>query len=482
LFKPDGSGHLCYENISWNKNGDLHLGSLKDDNDEIPTVTIGDGAWIVTAAGNIKAANNNAKFNKDGSGYIGGLDANQKYKGLSWDKFGDVTINSQLKYNFQVVDLNTNIIENSKPTSMIISDVNKYLIQDSSNNPSDGKKIYLNWWASNITVGAVVDVDIINGTNNTIILAGVGNSFAQKNTSIYIPLRKEHDFKVPQSNFTLGKLSYTDTAGLTNNIYLLPGTTLQLQLYKDTNNLTTGYIKNISAFQILSNLTSDGGVVDTNVLCSIAPEHNNAPANNALLSSSNDGKQKSEFTIKHIFEADYEDTIAYAFLTACKDSGKDFKIRTKLTNFKIDANTGTPYSSASSNYASINYFDNTSKKANHLELYKLNKNYTLPWIRVAGDLSTLEKALINGYQLDVTKEFLDLKLPYAVTLNYYVPEYGKLFKSKEINFKEGQVSINNAFIFDDSTSDETLSNLIATLFNSTHKSLDVYTFLTFRSV
>lgn len=482
LFKPDGSGHLCYENISWDENGNLYLGSLGDNT----TVTVGDGAWIVTADGNIKAANNNAMFRSNGSGYLGGFDtATQKYKGLSWDEAGNVTINSQLKYNFQVIDLNTTISESSKPTSLIIKDVNKYLIKDSSAStylldPNYSKKsLYLAWWASAITPGTIIDVEIINGTSDTITIQGLSNNLWSKNkTNILVPIRNSNDYILPQNNFSLKELNY-NTGGYTNQIFLLPGTTLQLQLYKENENATTlGYVKNIDAFQLTSSDTGTNGKIQvTNVLCSIAPEHNNLPINNAGIADASNNRSQHHYMLRCLFDYNYSNLDSLR--TICKNNNLKLGINGLITSL---------YPSTSSNvlvtftddrkYKTVSLFNEDYSSNNITGLKDLSLNYGLTFSEVTDNIyiSSVRNIINRLYTLNIGNNINDFKnvdVPYSVTLNLYIPTYGKLFTSTPINLNSSSLTINEQFKF----GNDIIDNLLATLFNSTQKSLDIYTFI-----
>lgn len=477
LFKPDGSGHLCYENISWDENGNLYLGSLGDDT----TVTVGDGAWIVTADGNIKAANNNGMFRKDGSGYLGGL-KNQIPKGLSWDTEGNVTINSQLKYNFQVIDLANNNSEIAKPSNLIISDVNKYLVKDSSSSTyalvdpnSDKKSVFINWWTSNITPGTFIDVEIINGSNDAIIVKGVTDSLL-KASSILIPVRTEHDYVLPQNNFTLTELNYS-TGGYTNQIYLLPGTNLQLQLYKESDNSTVlGYVKNIGSFQLTST-DSSGSIRNTNVLCSIAPEHNNSPVNNVNISDINGNKLDAHYMLKFMFE--YNITNMYNFTQVCKNNNLKFGLRRTITSISENDETyNVSINQIPNMHQSISLFDD-NYNVDIAKLKDLNLNHGFVWSTLITDIESVSRTLNQVFQLNIEdiKSFQNANVPYSVTLNWYIPEYNKLYKSNTVNLDNSQLSAFEQFRF----SNDDITNLTTVLLNSTHKSLDVHVFLSFEA-
>ena len=133
-FNPNGSGHLCNKNISWDAAGNLSIGSLKSSGGITPpTVTIGDGAWVTTADGGIKTANNNAYFAPDGSGYIGGLDTKNNPKGVSWQSDGDITIHKKALYKPVFIEVNSEVSETNPPVGLSIDLENSiYIIKNSS--------------------------------------------------------------------------------------------------------------------------------------------------------------------------------------------------------------------------------------------------------------------------------------------------------------------------------------------------------------
>lgn len=472
-FDSDGSGHLCYENISWDESGNLFLGSLTGAEGEIPTVTIGDGAWITTADGSVKAANNNAMFRSDGSGYLGGYE-NQQCKGLSWDTNGNVTINSQLKYNFQIIEVDKTDIDETRPSSfqLRVSDVNKYLVRDNASSTGSSLTskygIQLSWWASKIERGSLVEVDITNGSSDTIVIKGISQNFSGDNKSvIYAPFRKSHDYELPQNNFTLGEISYNE--GITSNqIYLLPGTNIQLQLYKDNNDTIIGYIKNIGSFQLVSSDTS-GILNSTNILCSIAPEHNNIPINNINLDSIEDDKQYARFMLNYIYEYSYDPNVA-DFITYCKNNEVNLKLCTNISNY---INNGSIFKvGLTSDGLLTNDIDflNSDYKLNHTEFYKLNVNNGYAW----SDLTVSN--IKSQYKIIIDQKFKDSNIPYFVQLSYYIPEYNKLISSKFIDLTDATLSFNNSFEFED----EEKKVLRSTLLNATGKQLNIHAYLTFK--
>lgn len=475
----DGTGYFAKGNFRWDELGNVTLGGFTDSEGNKPIITIAE-AWNTDKQGNIWAKNLNASFMKDGSGHLGKLN-----EGLSWDKEGNVTINSQLKYNFQVIDLaDTNQIEDSKPTKLKISDVNKYLIKDSSPStylvdPNSYKKsIFINWWASDITPGAIIDVEIVNGSANTIIVQGISQSIG-KASSIIIPIRTSHDYVLPQNNFTAAELNWQTTGGYTNQIYLLPGTTLQLQLYKEnTSSTVLGYIKNIGAFQLTST-DSSTSINDTNVLCSIAPEHNNAPVNNINTVASDGNRLLPVFMMNYHLE-NGPSSNTNSFRTACKDANVDFSLCTVNTTLSpaTASNLSTVTFSAETTYKSVNFFNTDKTKINVEDLQKLNLNYGLQWVETADNELLSTKNKINKFfAFKIDDAFKAAKIPYSITLNCYIPEYNKLIKSKSINLADPTLSHINTFTFED----DTIAVLLSTLFNSTHKSLDIYTFVDFKA-
>lgn len=473
-FDSDGSGHLCYENISWDENGNLYLGSLTGADGEVPTVTIGDGAWITTADGSVKAANNNAMFRSNGSGYLGGFDtATQKYKGLSWDTSGNVTINSQLKYNFQVIDL-AEVSGETKPPQLKVSDVNKYLVKDSSPStylvdPNSSKKlVYINWWSSEITPGSIIDVEIINGSNDSLIVQGLSQSL-QTNADILVPIRTSHEYVLPQNNFTLVTLDPAQTAGYTSQLYLLPGTNLQLQLYKESDNSKVcGYIKNIGSFQLTS-IDSGTSINTTNVLCSIAPEHNNIPVNNIKIYDKSGISQNSRYVLKYMFEESFSTA---GFRTAC--GNQKFGIRCIKPTFIYDDG----FSVLNSGYRNVTFFD---ENYDNFGLKRLNSNYVFTRSQLSGTSHTSINSILNGlFSLNIEdiEAFKNKNISYSVTLVWYIPEYDKTYISNQIQLNAFDLTVNERFTF----AENDLIDLYATLLNSTHKSLDIYAFLSFDTI
>lgn len=437
--------------------------------------------WSLDNTGKSTFAKSKAVFNADGSGYLGGKD-----KGISWDEDGDVTINSKLKYNFQVIDLaEVEDDEDTKPNELIISDVNKYLIKDSSPSTylvdpdSEKKQVYLNWFSSDITPGTIIDVDIINSTADSIVLQGVSSNVTSKNKAVIMaPIRKSHDYVLPQNNFTLTEIQYS-ASGITNSIYLLPGTNVQLQLYKDAaDNTVYGYIKNIGAFQLVSSDTgynSNGDILITNVLCSIAPEHNNTPTNNVVLPNANGERNDPTFILKYKFETNT--TNVYNFGKECKNKGVTFNLRSAVPSLMDFSSSGNNMSSfsLSNTYTVVPFFNSLFTGPNSVEIRNLNLNYGFDWAAIVEDVTGWVKRDINKlYTIDVDiNAFKAAAIPYSLTLNWFIPEYGKLIKSNVIDLSSSTLTANEPFTF----SDEEIARLRATLLNSTHKSLEIYAYI-----
>lgn len=480
----DGTGWLAQRNINWDDKGNIQLGSVNDPEGNYPTVNIG-CAWIVDSEGSVKTPSESAKFNNDGSGRLGA-----EGKGLSWDEDGNVTINSQLKYNFQTIPIDQFTTETGDTTWLIVSDVNKYLIVDSDISAAnivdsegfDKKKIYLNWWSSKITEGTLVEVDIINGYNDTIIISGVSNSSYAK-TKIQVPIRDSHDYVIPQNNFVLKEVSYlsenNETSVLTNRIHLLPGTNLQLQLYK-SGEYTYGYIKNIGAFQLTANISEGNKLIATNVLCSIAPEHNNNPVGNVLFNSNKDSFESNiAYTLRHSFVDTYDANFADA-ISKMKDAELTFKIGSSIPKINCFTNGDVTnrFPLFASDYKWVTYNDDT-------DFSQLNNVYDISY-----------ESLLTGIQTDLPNYRLDLdwnafntvKIPYFMNLVHYVPKYGKVFRSKKINLNSGSLSSSsdNIFSFDYTTNDDLNTTIYqkikALLVNSSDRCLDVRTFLEFTHI
>ena len=237
-FNKDGSGHLCYENISWDDKGNLHLGALDD-----KTVVIGDEAWTVTKDG-IKSKNNNVYFKNDGSGYIGGIGKNtEEAKGLSWDDKGVVKINTGLLYNVQdiYIDSTSDIIN--------ISKINKYIINNPKGSITSGKikmsDIYLSWWGDKLSNGEQIDVEFLNNSDFTIDFTFGDNMI------LYIPKKIKDFTDSVVINYGLAQL----TANEILDIFLLPATTLSLSIIKQNDNIRV-YINEIGTLSRNKSLTS----------------------------------------------------------------------------------------------------------------------------------------------------------------------------------------------------------------------------------
>ena len=479
----DGTGYFARRNISWDLDGNIQIGSIKDPEGNYPTVNIG-CAWITTSDGWIKTPSNSAAFGPDGQGRLG-----KEGEGLSWDKSGNVTINSQLKYNFQVIYTNTADTNETAPTSfsLKISDTNKYLIKDNPKSSriideeaTDKFSLYLNWWSSEIEEGSIVDVDIINGSSDSVLLKGVTNRY--KNAAIYAPFRKTHDYIFPQNNFTLGSVSWDETNSITTNqICLLPGTTLQLQLYK-VDNFTYGYIKNIGSFQLLSSINKGTNVTNTNVLCSLAPEHNNMPVNNVNLDSLEDDKMNSHFMVNHYFKFN-TDANFKSFLKECKSNSVNLPVFTKPFYFEnLDTIGGNLYnvvigdgSVGIENQVSNLFTDNYDVDYANIKI--LDNSYGFTWSQISQNPGTLSSLISSTYGINVTNLKV-LSLPYIIKLNYYIPEYGKIIKSEPVRLTDTTLSDFTWFRFNNVEEER----FLATLFNSTHKLLNVYTYLEFKHI
>lgn len=479
----DGTGYFAKGNFRWDELGNVTLGGFTDSEGNKPIITIAE-AWNTDEQGNIWAKNLNASFMKDGSGHLGKLN-----EGLSWDAEGNVTINSQLKYNFQIIYTNTADTSETAPTSfnLKVSDANKYLIKDNpvSTYITDEEAptkygIYLNWWGNRIAEGGMVDVDIINGSSDTIVIKGVSNAVnIGTKAVIYAPFRKSHDYILPQYNYTLGRISYDETNSITTNqILLLPGTTLQLQLYNDGEYIN-GYVKNIGSFQVLSN-DSNGVPLNTNILCSMAPEHNNMPVNNVNIDSLEDDKMNSHFMVNHYFKFNTNANFR-SFLQECKSNSVNLPIFTKPFYFEnLDTVGGNLYNVAigdgsgfidkqTSNLFTDNY------GVNYSNIKDLDNSYGFTWASIKQNPGTLSSLISSTYGINVTN-LKTLNLPYIIKLNYYIPEYGKIIKSNPVRLTDSTLSNRTLFTFNNVEEERFLS----TLFNSTHKLLNVYTYLEFK--
>lgn len=264
-FNSNGSGHLCNKNISWDTAGNLFIGSLKSSEEVTPpTVTIGDGAWITTADGGIKAANNNAYFGKDGSGYIGGIDNNSTPKGISWQSDGDIVVHKRALYKPVFIEVNSELSSTNPPTNLSIDLENStYIIKNSSVSTlsmTDDleeevyQKIYLNWFTDKFNLllnnGETFNCTIINHSDSIL-------EFYINDENLVLPIRKKLDPLLSQSNY---KLIENDTYDndiinvLFQILYVTPGSKVVFQLEK-YNDITKVYIDNIADFKLSYNET-----------------------------------------------------------------------------------------------------------------------------------------------------------------------------------------------------------------------------------
>lgn len=262
-FNPDGSGHLCNKNISWDTNGNLFIGGLNDSDETTPpTVTIGDGAWVTTADGSVKAANNNALFNKDGSGYLGGIDENNNYKGLSWNKKGDVTLHGKALMKPVFIELDSEVSESVVPTNFNVTLEESVYIFKNPSIPTFGlndgaiqevyQRIYISWFTNTLNSllknGETFNCTIINHSDAIL-------SFYINNENVIIPVRKVIDPITSVSNYQLIENNTYDSEiidDIFQFIYVTPGSKLILQIEK-YNEVTKVYIDNISDFKLTFN-------------------------------------------------------------------------------------------------------------------------------------------------------------------------------------------------------------------------------------
>lgn len=458
----EGVGHFAKGNFKWDKDGNVTLGGFIDSNGNKPIITIGD-AWETDKDGNIFTSNKTAKFASDGSGYLG-----KENEGLSWDENGNITINSQLKYNFQKIEFNNNLSENDAPT-LKISDSNKYLFVDSSENVTNDNIfniVWLNWWSKDaISADKLIDIDIINGSSKTLVL----KCNSDNERSMYVPIRKQHNYGVTQFNFVSTPIGYSGK--IVGDIYILPGTTAQLQMYKD-NEKIIGYVKNIGQFQLVSWNDGDGieSLINFSALCSIAPEHNNSPINNVNLSADIDDIQYSRYTIDYTLDIP---PICYY------DSLKvDFKYNSKLNNMKLFSSKW---------YFSYDDIDdiNTVKDTDTIrqvdlfdyndatnDLHKLHMIDTLSILNIKNYKEFLK--IDESYGLSYNSDIINEHLQYKLKIKYYIPEYGKSIESEYIDLSnlpdDGNALKKCFFKFND---DEKLK-LVNTLYNATNKYLRMF--------
>jgi hypothetical protein len=184
--------------------------------------------------------------------------------------------------------------------------------------------------------------------------------------------------------------------------------------------------------------------------------------------------------LKCHFEDSYSlNTTTNAFRAACRNANVNFSLGV-INTYVLPSTSTTSVSEATFNlgstYKVVDFFNKDKSEINYIDLQKLNLNYGLLWIQIVNSETLNTKNTINQFfAFEIDDAFKAAKLPYSIALNYFIPEYNKLITSRSINLADQTLSFINAFTFDD----DAINTLLATLFNSTHKSLDIYTFITF---
>ena len=252
-FSSDGSGHLCYKNISWDKDGNLFLGGLEGNE-----VVIGKDTWIVTKDG-IKTKSHSAEFNNDGSGQIGGYYTDKQNnktdykKGISWNNSGDIYFHNRIITKPMYIEIDGTSTENSHSISLDdITESTFIFINKSESNNEDCScyRVWLSWfWGGwydkNISVddNTLTNFTLINHTNKTL-------EIYINEDSLYLPFRESNNCPLPIHNYTLkNNRTFGKEKIIIQTLYILPGSKLELLLEKHDNK-NTFYINNISDFRL----------------------------------------------------------------------------------------------------------------------------------------------------------------------------------------------------------------------------------------